>query len=145
MHACGRVCGYGNAVGPQSLLTVFGNTPHVSTPCCSSIQDISIPLLNNLLSSHPSTPAPVSAPELSCVCLALLQLFSFFKTNNEKQKKKKKKKRKNNATQFVMGFKRRFKRMTLTSSLSFTKSCSLGQQKFCRFFFLNSEMKPFHW
>lgn len=58
-------CVYCNAVGPQSLLTVFGNTPHVSTRCCSNIQDFSTPLLNSLPSSHLFV--SLSAPALVCL------------------------------------------------------------------------------
>lgn len=113
------VCEYGNAVGPQSLLTVFGNTPHVSTPCCSSIQDISIPLLNNLLSSHPSILASVSAPSHS----VLLRIFSFFKTNIKWAERRS---GKWNANWFAqMWFERLFRKIPLTYSLSY-KVLQLG-------------------
>lgn len=78
--ACARAYVYGNAVGPQSLLTVFGNTPHVSTPCCSSVQDFSIPLLNSLPSSHSfvSLSAPALVSYSSCTAPPLRPLhFSF--------------------------------------------------------------------
>lgn len=72
---CVCVCEYGNAVGLQSLLTVFGNTPHVSTPCCSSIQDF---LFLSITIFNPSIHLFVSLFAPALVSSLLLLNSSFF-------------------------------------------------------------------
>lgn len=76
LSVCSCAREYANAVGLQSKLTVFGNTPHVSTGCRSSIQDF--PFLSSTI-LYP----PIYLFVCPCTCLffwvAHVLSFSSFK------------------------------------------------------------------